>query len=51
VLGNVVKGVQQQVVYACDSCIEILQFGTKHSKHVSVTAGIIIWHFFNLLKA
>lgn len=51
VLGNEVKGVQQQVVDACDGCIEIPQFGTKHSMNVSVTAGIIIWHFFNLLKA
>lgn len=50
VLGNEVKGVQQQVVDACDACIEIPQFGTKHSMNVSVTAGIIIWHFFNLLK-
>ncbi len=45
VLGNEVKGVQQQVVDACDACIEIPQFGTKHSMNVSVTAGIIIWHF------
>ena len=45
VLGNEVKGVQQQVVDACDGCIEIPQFGTKHSMNVSVTAGIIIWHF------
>lgn len=50
VLGNEVKGVQQHVVDACDACIEIPQFGTKHSMNVSVTAGIIIWHFFNLLK-
>ena len=45
VLGNEVKGVQQQVVDACDGCLEIPQFGTKHSMNVSVTAGIIIWHF------
>ena len=45
VLGNEVKGVQQQVVDACDACIEIPQFGTKHSLNVSVTAGIVIWHF------
>ena len=46
ILGNEVKGVQQQVVDACDGCIEIPQFGTKHSMNVSVTAGIVIWHFF-----
>lgn len=50
VLGNEVKGVQQQVVDACDACLEIPQFGTKHSMNVSVTAGIIIWHFASLLK-
>ena len=43
VLGNEVKGVQQEVVDMCDGCIEIPQFGTKHSMNVSVTAGIIIW--------
>lgn len=50
VLGNEVKGVQQQVIDACDVCIEIPQFGTKHSMNVSVTAGIIIWQIFNKLK-
>lgn len=43
VLGNEVKGVQQQVVDSCDGCIEIPQYGTKHSMNVSVTAGIVIW--------
>lgn len=43
VLGNEVKGVQQQVVDMCDGCLEIPQFGTKHSMNVSVTAGIVIW--------
>lgn len=45
VLGNEVKGVQQGVVDACDGCIEIPQFGTKHSMNVSVTAGMIIWEY------
>lgn len=45
VLGNEVKGVQQQVVDSCDGCLEIPQFGTKHSMNVSVTAGIVMWHF------
>ena len=45
ILGNEVKGVQQRVVDACDGCLEIPQFGTKHSMNVSVTAGIVIWHF------
>lgn len=47
ILGNEVKGVQQEVVDACDGCLEIPQFGTKHSMNVSVTAGIVIWHFAN----
>ena len=45
VLGNEVKGVHQEVVDASDGCLEIPQFGTKHSRNVSVTAGIVIWHF------
>jgi len=44
VLGNEVKGVQQQVVDMCDGCLEIPQYGTKHSLNVSVAAGIILWH-------
>ena len=45
VLGNEVKGVQQVVVDNCDGCLEIPQFGTKHSLNVSVTAGIVVWEF------
>lgn len=50
IMGNEVKGVQQEVVNKCDGCIEIPQFGTKHSLNVSVTAGILIWEFARLLK-
>lgn len=42
-MGNEVKGVQQQVIDQCDVCIEIPQYGTKHSMNVSVTAGIVLW--------
>lgn len=45
IFGNEVKGVKQSVVDMSDGCIEIPQFGTKHSLNVSVTAGIIIWEF------
>ena len=45
VFGNEVKGVHQEVVDLCDGCLEIPQFGTKHSMNVSVTAGIIMWEF------
>lgn len=43
VLGNEVKGVRQDVIDLCDGCLEIPQYGTKHSLNVSVTAGIVIW--------
>lgn len=46
VMGNEVKGVQQNVVDACDQALEIPQFGTKHSMNVSVTAGIVMWEVF-----
>lgn len=47
ILGNEVKGVKQQVVDKSDCCIEIPQYGTKHSLNVSITAGIVMWHFFS----
>lgn len=50
VMGNEVKGVQQSVVDKCDMCIEIPQYGTKHSLNVSVTTGIVIWEFFNKMS-
>lgn len=49
VMGNEVKGVQQAVVDACNGCIEIPQYGTKHSLNVAVTTGIVIWDFFKQL--
>lgn len=45
ILGNEVKGVKQEVVDASDACLEIPQFGTKHSLNVSTTAGMVIWEF------
>ncbi len=47
VFGNEVKGVKQEVVDASDLCIEIPQFGTKHSFNIAVSAGIVLWDFFN----
>jgi 23S rRNA (guanosine2251-2'-O)-methyltransferase len=46
VMGNEVKGVQQEVVDAADWCIEIPQLGTKHSLNISVTTGIVLWDLF-----
>ena len=43
VLGNEVKGVHQQVIDLCDGCIELPQYGTKHSLNVATVAGIVIW--------
>lgn len=45
ILGNEVNGVHQDVIDMCDGCLEIPQYGTKHSLNVSVTGGLIIWHF------
>ena len=45
VFGNEVAGVSQEVVDASDFALEIPQFGTKHSLNVSVSMGVILWHF------
>lgn len=45
IFGNEVKGVHQSVIDHSDGCLEIPQFGTKHSMNVAVTAGIVIWEF------
>ena len=45
ILGNEVHGIQQKVIDLCDNCLELPQFGTKHSLNVSVAAGIVIWEF------
>jgi len=50
VLGNEVKGVNQDVVDICKMSLEIPQYGTKHSLNVSVTAGVVIWEFYKQLK-
>jgi len=50
VFGHEIRGVDQQIIDLCDMSIEIPQFGTKHSLNISVSAGIVLWHFFNDLK-
>jgi tRNA G18 (ribose-2'-O)-methylase SpoU len=50
ILGNEVKGVQQEVVDLCDETVEIPQFGTKHSLNVSVAGALTIWNIFTQLK-
>lgn len=49
VFGNEVFGVSQEVMDMCDSAIEIPQGGTKHSLNVSVSAGVVLWHFYRNL--
>lgn len=51
VLGHEVFGVQQEVVDAADGCIEIPQYGTKHSLNVSVTAGIVMYQMATALHS
>ena len=50
VLGHEVFGVQQEVVDICSQCIEIHQYGTKHSMNVSVTAGIVMYRLASSLR-
>jgi len=50
VMGNEVKGVQQDVVSAADICIEIPQLGTKHSLNISVSCGVVLWDLFCKLQ-
>lgn len=50
IFGNEVFGVNEEVVAKSDSCLEIPQFGTKHSLNVSVSIGIVLWDFFKKLE-
>jgi 23S rRNA (guanosine2251-2'-O)-methyltransferase len=50
VFGNEVKGVQQEVVSNSDYCIEIPQFGTKHSLNISVSCGVVFWDLFKKMR-
>ena len=50
VMGNEVKGVQQEIVSICDGIIEIPQIGTKHSLNIAVSCGIVLWDIFSKMK-
>jgi len=50
VFGNELRGVEQVVVDISDECIEIPQFGTKHSFNIAVSAGIVLWDFITKIK-
>ncbi len=51
VFGNEVDGVSEAALELCDEAIEIPQGGTKHSLNVSVSGGVVLWHFFKALFA
>ena len=50
VFGNEVKGVDDCVMDKVHSCIEIPQYGTKHSLNISVSLGIVVWDLFKKMK-
>ena len=50
IFGNEVNGVDDEVMKTIDECIEIPQFGTKHSFNITISAGIVLWDFFAKLR-
>jgi 23S rRNA (guanosine2251-2'-O)-methyltransferase len=50
IFGNEVNGVSDEVMAQIDQCIEIPQFGTKHSFNIVISAGIVLWDFFAKLR-
>lgn len=51
IFGNEVSGVAQEIINMVDACVEVPQYGTKHSLNVAVTAGIVSWELFNKMNA
>ncbi|KYG83757.1 RNA methyltransferase [Roseivirga echinicomitans] len=50
VFGNEVFGVEDEVIEAADACLEIPQFGTKHSLNISVSIGVVLWDLTSKIK-
>jgi len=50
IFGNEVNGVSDEVMAVIDKCIEIPQFGTKHSFNIVISAGIVLWDFYAKLR-
>ena len=46
IFGNEISGISDDIIKDIDLCIEIPQFGTKHSFNIAVSAGIVLWHLF-----
>jgi 23S rRNA (guanosine2251-2'-O)-methyltransferase len=51
IFGNEINGVDQEIINQCDGCIEIPQYGTKHSFNIAVSAGIVMWDIVNKTKS
>jgi tRNA G18 (ribose-2'-O)-methylase SpoU len=51
IFGNEVQGVSDEAMNMVDRCIEIPQFGTKHSFNIVVSAGIVLWDFYSKLNS
>jgi 23S rRNA (guanosine2251-2'-O)-methyltransferase len=50
IFGHEVNGVEQDIIDLCDACIEIPQFGVKHSFNIAVSAGIVLWELKKRIK-
>jgi tRNA G18 (ribose-2'-O)-methylase SpoU len=50
IFGNEVNGIEEEVLPHVQGCIEIPQYGTKHSINISVAVGIVIWELFNKMN-
>lgn len=50
IFGNEVSGISESALSLCDGCIEIPQYGMKHSLNISVSAGMVVWEVFNKMK-
>jgi len=48
IFGNEIGGIGEEIIPLLDGCLEIPQFGTKHSLNIAVSAGIVLWHIHNL---
>jgi len=50
ILGNEVKGVSDEAMALIDNCVEVPQFGTKHSLNISVCTGVVLWDAVSSIK-
>lgn len=45
IFGNEIEGIEDSIIQQCEVCLEIPQFGSKHSLNISVAAGVVLWHY------